>query len=207
MLPDEILKNLPAKVDRKKKDVKNVSNPVVAKRKRDLFLKVLADTGNVEEASAFIGYANTSYLKTLRRKDPDFAEAWHEALQAFADKIEGVVLHHAYNGQIKAKWHQGRVAGYEREYDTTLRLATLKALKPEVWGEKKTVDINHTKNVGVMVISVKERSLEEIEAASVAVHDRQRQLVAPVETNIIDVESTPVSEEPVEKDVTVEDLF
>ena len=51
------------------------SRAVLAKKKRRVFLDVLAKTGRVAEAARACGYTDTAGLQAYRRQDEDFAEA------------------------------------------------------------------------------------------------------------------------------------
>jgi hypothetical protein len=67
------------------------------KKKRAVFLDELAGTCNVRAAAAAAEVTPQSFYR-LRRKDPAFAEEWHEALLAGYEMLETELLGHLLSG-------------------------------------------------------------------------------------------------------------
>lgn len=76
-------------------------------RKKELFLNTLAEDGNASRAILVSGWDRREVYKQ-RQKDPDFAEAWEEALAAAADRLEAEALRRAAGGVAKPLYHQGQ---------------------------------------------------------------------------------------------------
>ncbi|WP_130472464.1 hypothetical protein [Candidatus Magnetaquicoccus inordinatus] len=56
-------------------------------KRRKLFLDALAATGTVTDAARLAGVSRGGvYL--VRSADPEFAQAWEEAIEIFADSLE-----------------------------------------------------------------------------------------------------------------------
>ncbi len=89
------------------------SRAVLAKKKRKVFLSVLAKTGRVSEAARAVGYTDTATLQAYRRNDEDFAEAWDHALEAAAHVLEEEVWRRAQDGVLEPVFYKGHVAGYK----------------------------------------------------------------------------------------------
>lgn len=117
------------------------------------FFQGLALTGNVSRAARLVGI-NRSHVDQLRRSNPVFAEAWREALQVAAELIENEVVMEARQKRVVTvvrtrtlRDARGRVIEVETTEETRnvsggsdqIRLALLKALKPEVYGDRAEV--------------------------------------------------------------------
>jgi len=79
----------------------------VRDRKKELFLNALAEDGNASRAILVSGWERREVYKH-RQRDPDFAEAWEEALSAAADRLEAEALRRAAGGVAKPLYHQGQ---------------------------------------------------------------------------------------------------
>lgn len=93
--------------------------------KRASFLEALGAQGNVTVASQIAGVARNS-LYQWQADDPDFAEAWQAALVLGTAAIEDEVNRRAMG-----------VGGSD-----ILLMFMLKALKPEKYRERRTVDVS-----------------------------------------------------------------
>jgi hypothetical protein len=71
------------------------------------FLKVLADSGNVTRAAASVGiHRMTAYR--ARMQQPDFSQAWDDALETFVDGIEAEAVRRAVKGVVRYKFYKGK---------------------------------------------------------------------------------------------------
>ena len=116
--------------------------PQQAARRRRKFLDELAETGNVTHSCrvAAIPY-NTAYK--WRREIQEFAEAWDDALEMAADKLEKEAMRRAYEGVDKPVFQNGRQVGVIRQYSDTLLIFLLKGCRPEKYRE-----LHHVKHSG-----------------------------------------------------------
>jgi hypothetical protein len=67
-------------------------------RARETFLRILEETCNVTEAARAAGFDRSTAYR-WRDEDPAFAEAWKQAEEAAADKLEQVAFERAKGGQ------------------------------------------------------------------------------------------------------------
>lgn len=92
--------------------------------KKDLFLDHLAATCNVKQSAAVAGVDPVS-VYGLRRRDPEFAAAWGDALALGYEMIETQLVGHALEGSGKAAMTNGAVAKTGPiDVDLALRLLT-----------------------------------------------------------------------------------
>lgn len=103
-------------------------------RKR-AFLAKLAETGRVRPAAGEAGIP-TSTLYGWRRKDPDFARAWTDALDHGADLLEDEAVRRALDGTERPVFYGGARIGEVREYSDSLLMFLLKARRPQRFKER-----------------------------------------------------------------------
>lgn len=75
---------------------------------RQRFLEELSITGSVSSAALAAGYRSASNVYAIRRGDEEFAEAWQDALDAFADTLEKEAFRRAVLGVEKPIAYQGQ---------------------------------------------------------------------------------------------------
>lgn len=101
-------------------------------KRRGKFLDVLARTANVCAAAEAAGKGKcTAY--TLRRRDPDFARAWEEALTSAMDELEAVAFERARDGVEKVVVRAGGTPVTIREYSDRLLMFMLSRRRPEAY--------------------------------------------------------------------------
>lgn len=121
-------------------------------RWKPVFLKTLADTGNVTLAATAANIERQTVYATKER-DKAFAAAMSEAIEKAADNLEGALYARGLNGVAKYKTNEGvlvtvpvdkdgnvvtrddpafvkNVPLVEREYDTTAAIFLLKGMRP-----------------------------------------------------------------------------
>jgi hypothetical protein len=103
-------------------------------KRRELFLAQLRKEPNITRAAHAAGYTR-QYAYQLREADPDFAEAWKEALEESVDLAESEMHRRAFKGTVKPVFHQGERCGGIREYSDTLAIFLMKAHRPEKYRE------------------------------------------------------------------------
>lgn len=114
------------------------------------FLAELGRLGTVTAAAEAIGVCRT-HAYELRRSDPDFAEAFAEALEEAADRLEEEARRRAVEGTEVPVIHGGKpaVAGDGqpltiRRYSDALLLALLKARRPVPFRDAPPPDSSDT---------------------------------------------------------------
>ncbi len=158
------------------------SRAILAKKKRRVFLDVLAKTGRVAEAARAVGYTDTATLQAFRRGDEDFAEAWDYALDAAANVLEEEAIRRAHDGTLEPIYYKGKVAGYKPVYSDTLLMFILRGLKPGTYRDtQRGGDTNIT--FGIAVLPMTAQNDEQWEQRAVKMHSEQK---------VITIEAKPV---------------
>lgn len=125
----------------KKKVQAGSSTRLTAKRK-DRFLAVLADAGNVSEACRQTGTSRDTVYK-IKKKDEAFARRWDSAIEVAADKLEAEVLRRALKGVEVPLHYQGMLTGHTiTKYSDALAMFILKGLRPEKYADRQKVESN-----------------------------------------------------------------
>ena len=110
-------------------------------KKKALFLKQLALTGNVTKSAAAADWRRQT-AHEHRKKDPDFAEAWANAEQEYADHLEKEADRRAVEGVDEPRFYEGKVCGHVRKYSDTLLIFRLKALRPSKYRDNQAVTVS-----------------------------------------------------------------
>ena len=118
--------------------------PVRTDRAREVFLATLSDTCNVSESARKAGFSRRAAYD-WREADTAFAEAWDEAEQEAADKLEKVAWERATTGQS----------------DRMLEIL-LKAHRPEKYKER--IEQQHTGKNGASLADEAVSAAERIRA-------------------------------------------
>ena len=162
------------------------SRAVLAKKKRKMFLTILAKTGVVSEAARACGHTDTSTFQAYRRQDEEFAEAWDHALEAAAHILEEEIWRRAKEGVLEPVFYKGVVAGYKTNYSDTLAMFILRGLKPGIYREnQRGGDVNV--NFGIAVLPMTAQSEEQWENRAVLMHQEQKPITIeakPVENQM-----------------------
>ena len=85
------------------------------KKRREAFISALAETANVRLSCERVKLS-TATAYELRRRDPEFAAAWQNALAEGVRQLEMKLLERAINGDLKPVFHSGKQCGEVREY-------------------------------------------------------------------------------------------
>ena len=162
------------------------SRAVLAKKKRRVFLDVLAKTGVVAEAARAVGYTDTATLQQYRRNDEEFAEAWDYALEAAANILEEEADRRAKDGVLEPVFYKGGVAGYKTNYSDTLLMFRLRGLKPGMYRENQRGGDTNI-NFGIAVLPMTAQNDEQWEQRAVLMHQEQKTITIeakPVENQM-----------------------
>lgn len=168
---------------------KTSSRAVLAKKKRRVFLDVLAKTGVVAEAARACGYTDTSTVQSYRRQDEDFAEAWDHALEAAKHVLEEEVWRRAKDGVLEPVFYKGEVVGYKTNHSDSLAMFLLRKLDPSYRENSRGGDTNI--NFGIAVLPMTASSEGKWEERALAMHDDQRTITIeakPVENSMARVQ-------------------
>ena len=102
--------------------------------RRTLFLETLALTSNVAAAERAAEVGPGSAYKQ-RARDPEFHEAWEQALREGYDRLELKTLERAIKGQRKnRRGKDGKIVGYDVEFSERLALTLLNGHRQSVRG-------------------------------------------------------------------------
>ena len=105
---------------------------IVREEKADeAFFSALADGLSVTQASREAGYSRKGVYK-FRRRDPEFARRWVEALAIGFDLVMEEVERRGRDGFEEPVFYKGRVVGVRQRYSDRLLLARLAAGRPQV---------------------------------------------------------------------------
>ena len=74
------------------------------------FCAALADSCNVGRSAAAIGVSRATVFE-WRKKDPDFARMWEEALEVGVTALEDEAHRRAFEGHDEPVWFQGQAVG------------------------------------------------------------------------------------------------
>ena len=96
---------------------------------QDMFLTALRQTGNVSAAARAAGVARSRCYE-VRRRDPDFATGWQDALEEAADWLEFEALRRAVEGTEEDRFFGGHIVGQVTRYSDALLMFLLKARRP-----------------------------------------------------------------------------
>jgi hypothetical protein len=102
-------------------------------KKREQFLAILKQTGNVAEAARLMKISpNLPY--TWKRQSAIFTEAFGvaqaEGHETLADRLECALTTRATDGFTEAVYYQGKKIGEHRLYSDTAAIVMLKSLRP-----------------------------------------------------------------------------
>ena len=162
------------------------SRNILAKKKRRVFLDVLAKTGRVAEASRACGYTDTATLQKFRRGDEDFAEAWDFALESAGDILEDEMRRRAEDGVLEPTFYKGEIVGYTTKYSDNVGMFLLRGLRPGKYRENaRGGDTNI--NFGIAVLPMTAQNDEQWEQRAVLMHQEQKTITIeakPVENQM-----------------------
>lgn len=120
--------------NQRRRQIRSVSDRGWTREKRQTFLDMLAVTCNVGLACAATGMSNAG-VYALRRRDPEFAALWRDALLMGYDRLEERLLRRAGAGVNDVEFGTGD--GPEEPLDAELALNLLRNHRPTVEGRRK----------------------------------------------------------------------
>lgn len=120
--------------NQRRRQIRQVSARGWTRQKRQIFLDTLAVTCNVGLACTQ-AKMSTAGAYALRRRDPEFATLWRDALLMGYDRLEERLLRQAGAGANDVEFGIGAVA--EAPLDRELALSLLRSHRPTVEGKRK----------------------------------------------------------------------
>lgn len=164
---------------------KPLTSVVLSKKKRKVFLSILAQTGQVAAASRASGYQNTSFLTKLRREDEDFADEWDLALESAKHVLEEEIVRRARDGVMEPVFYKGEIVGHKVNYSDALAMFILRKLDPSYRDTGRNHEMNI--NFGIAVLPMTATSDEAWEQRALEMHGGQKTITLeakPVENNM-----------------------
>ena len=160
---------------------------IVSRRKRDIFLKVLRETGKVVEAAKAAGYGDSTFLRRVYKDDSEFAQLWEEAVEAAYDRMEDEAVRRARDGILDPVYYKGEIAGYRLNYSDQLLMFLLRGARPEKFRDNVKIDATINARIGVAVMPKTAPSIEAWEqtAAQVAIVQGEIKYVDKVEPALV----------------------
>ncbi len=110
---------------------------------KQAFLDALATSGVVKTAMLASGVRSYSTAKRWRDTDPEFEEAYHEALEASADLLEAEARRRASEGVVRVKFHPKTGEQIDEvQYSDTLMMFLLKGSRPDKFAERTKSELS-----------------------------------------------------------------
>ena len=131
--------------------------------KKARFVEALrANAGTVAAAARDAGIERRETAYDWRKKDPDFAEAWDDAMEDVTETAERELYRRAVTGIDKPVFYKGVVCAEAiREYSDTCLIFLLKSKRPEVYRDRQSVEHSgpdggpiRTENVGMLDLTI-----------------------------------------------------
>lgn len=108
-------------------------------KKREKFLAVLEECGNVSKACKSIGISRTCAYDH-KNNDPEFHDAWEECWENFLDECEDELVRRAFTGVEKELAYQGKLTGDTiTEKSDTLLMFYMKGNRPEKYKDRQEI--------------------------------------------------------------------
>lgn len=111
-----------------------MSRLTIKKDWKQVFFENLSKSPNVSRAAKAAGYTR-QWLYQLREQDPEFAQAWDNALGSGLDAAEGELYRRAVRGTIRKVYYQDKHIDTVREYSDTLLIFLLKSHRPKIYNQ------------------------------------------------------------------------
>lgn len=114
-----------------------MGKPKVNKQKA--FLAAFRESGNITLAAEIVGIDRRYHYNWL--KDAEYAEAFEEAVEHAADRLEQEARRRAVEGVAKPVWYKGEQCGVVQEYSDLLLIFLLKGVRPEKYKDRVNQEI------------------------------------------------------------------
>lgn len=135
----------------------NGTSPKLTAKKRALFLRELAECGNVTHAARAAGYSKRWMLQ-LRAQDAEFSAAWDDALDEAAEVLERAAWRRAHDGVEEPIVSMGKLVRNDdgtpltvRKYSDSLMQFLLRGMLPQKYRDNVNVTAQAT-TLGITVV-------------------------------------------------------
>ena len=149
-----------------------ITRIALSKKKKRMFLRILAQTGQVTEAAYAVGYTDTTTVLKFRREDEAFAEEWDNALEAAKHVLEAEAIRRAREGVLEPVYYKGDIVGYKTNYSDPLLMFVLRKLDPAYRDTGQRGDTNI--NFGIAVLPMTAKNDDEWEKRALEMHGNQQ---------------------------------
>jgi hypothetical protein len=105
----------------------------------DRFFGTLAAGKTVTTAAKAASYSRRA-VYDWRKSDQAFSDRWSDAVGVAIERMEAEADRRAITGTLRPVFYGGAQCGRVREYSDTLLIFRLKALKPEMYRERASIE-------------------------------------------------------------------
>ena len=155
---------------------KSLTRVEVSKRKQKKFLDVLARTGNITRSAKAVGYADTTYLRRLKKSDKDFSEKWEMAYLSGSDMLLDEAQRRALHGIEEEIYYKGEVVGTKLVYSDAVLMFLIRGQHPDKYGQgvgKGGAQINF----GVAILPMQAANEQAWEERTIEMHAGQEVII------------------------------
>jgi hypothetical protein len=124
-----------------------------------VMLKELAQGKSPTSAAEAAGIGRATAYK-WRSEDPEFAQAWNDAVMEGIDRLEDEAYRRAVNGVLKPVYQGGKKVGHIRQYSDGLMALLLRGRRPEVYARPEERSIPHVNKAVMSVEDARARLLQ-----------------------------------------------
>ncbi len=156
---------------------KNLTRVEVSKKKQKKFLEILARTNNITLSAKAVGYADTTYLRRLKKQDKDFAERWEMAQFAATDMLLDEARRRALEGVVEEIYYKGEVVGEKLVYSDSLIMFLIRGQHPDKYGLGVGKGGGTQINFGVAILPMQAANEQAWEERTIEMHERQEVII------------------------------
>lgn len=102
---------------------------------KKIFLEHLRESPIIAHAAKAAGISRVNAWRN-KRADPEFSEAWDDAIEEGIDKAEAEAYRRAVQGYEQDVWYQGVKVGEQRMYSDQLLALILKGNRKRVYSDR-----------------------------------------------------------------------
>jgi hypothetical protein len=176
---------------------------IVQEKRYELFLDILAKTGNISRSAKMAGFPDARWINSFRKSNKTFDEKVKEAVLAGVEALEGEAYRRAVLGVKKPVIFKGEHMTdengekmYVREYSDGLLQTLLKANNPNKFMERQKVENEVNVNIGIALLptTISDQGSWEQEAQKLVTQKESldRANVIDVEAEVVEETKTPM---------------
>jgi len=125
------------------------------KPKQRAFLVAYIETGNITKAARMAHMSRTNHYEWLKESE-DYKEAFAQAEEAVADRLEEEAWRRAVEGTVKPVFYKGQQVGGIREYSDTLLIFLLNGMRPEKYKKHSSHELKGELGLRGQVVNTNE---------------------------------------------------